>query len=118
MLILDQTWVIAEGDQETVYVDFSDILSDGESIASVATPEEQDTDDLTLANERANTAAYTDPHRLDANGDNIEVAIGKAVLFEISGQLDETGRYIIKVQITTDATAPRTLVRGVPIEVA
>ena len=106
-LYLPQTRVLSEGDEDKVRVDLTGLLASGESIASVATPEEQNTSDLTLENEAVNSATYTDPYRKDTNGDNVVVAIDKAVSFDISGQLKATGRYSIEFEITTDAATPR-----------
>ena len=103
-LYLANARVIGEGDEEKVRVDFTDWLVSGETISSVDTPAEQDTDDLTIANEAPNAATYVDPYRRDADGDLITVAIGKAVEFDVSGQLASEGKYHIEFTVTSSAS--------------
>lgn len=110
-----QRWVISEGETEHFYADFTPILASGETLASVDSVEEEDTDDLGTITGSVNAATYADPHRKDSAGDPVTVAIGKAATFSISGQSAEVGRYTLTVTVTT--SAGRVLVRRIVFDV-
>lgn len=111
-----QRWLVSEGDAETFRVDFTPILASGETLASVDSVEEEDTDDLGTITGSVNAATYEDPHRKDTNGNQVVVAVGKAAQFEVSGQLAAAGRYALTITVTT--STGRVLVRRLVFDVA
>ena len=92
---LSQRQTISQLDEEVIHVNFTSLLDDDETIASIlAEPADEDaTGDLTLSAATINTATYD-----DGSG---TVGIGKAIYFTVSGQLASRGYYAITFGITT-----------------
>lgn len=111
MITLEQLRELGEGDTEIIRVDFTPKLGSDETIATIIEePADDDqTGDLTLSAATINVAAYADETQHDTAGNDVTVAIGKAVYFSVSGQLASRGRYAITLSVTT--SDGRTLAR-------
>ena len=81
-------------------VSFDKGLDAGEVIASVSTPVETGTSDLTISNEAVSTSALT----ISGN----TVATGRAIQFKYSGQLAGV-TYVIFATVVTDSSPAQTL---------
>jgi hypothetical protein len=101
--------VCAEGDTDLGSVSFSNQLDAGETLTGTPLVVEVDTTDLTISNKTVSTAI------LEIN--EVNVPIGEAVQFKVSGMLKETGVYKLKITVTTTSTPARTLVRYVRFDV-
>lgn len=101
-----QFYSLSTGDVETPAVDFTDVLSSTETLSG-PTCSEVITSDLTISNVGVNTAVVEIFGR--------EVAVGKAVLFRVSGQV-RTQLYAVRVSVTTSSTPTRTLNRNVTFD--
>ena len=105
---LAQIPVISEGDTEVGVVDFTDKLDSSELLTGTPTVVESGTSALTLGNKQVNAATVVTEWAT--------VAIGKAVLFSVSGQFPGV-IYELIVTASTDATIARTLRRIVKFSV-
>lgn len=104
-----QQRVIPPDAVELFAVDFQDSLDSGVTLTGTVTITHIDEDgdavessDLTFANKAVNTAALTIEHR--------SVAIGQAVQFKVSGQVDNTD-YRIKISVGTTGTPAQTKIK-------
>lgn len=98
--------MLCVGDVETVGISYANWLRTGELLTGTPTVVEVNTTALTLDNKAINTAA------VEILGE--QVAIGKAVQFRVAG--GATGRtYSVTITVSTNATAPRTIVRTVDL---
>ena len=88
---LEQVPIISIDDIEIAAIDFTNLL-DGDEVIDSATVVEETTNDLTLTDAQVNIEVLEIL--------NQEVAIGKAVLYELSGQEDP--QYSVIVTIETD----------------
>lgn len=95
---LEQVPIISVDDTEIAAVDFTNLLDSDETITSVSVVEET-TNDLTITNDQVNASA------VDIL--NQEVAIGKAVLFEVEGQIDPSYSVIITIITSKGRTLNR-----------
>ena len=89
---------ISVGDTDNGGVDFTGELDSAETIAAVNSVTEVTSSDLTITGAAVNASAVT------IKGES--VAIGKAVLFTVSGQLaaggeDSAGTYRLRINFTT-----------------
>ncbi len=94
---------IGAGATRLVRVNFEYDLDSDTLLTGTPTVVEVTTTDLTLANKKVNTVAYTDTHS------GVEVAIGKAVEFTVSGGTAGT-LYRIRVTVSTASSPAETLV--------
>lgn len=94
--------VVAEGELRNAVVSFASLLDSAETLTGTPTVEEVDTADLTITNAAINTTVKV------VNGKS--VAIGKAVQFTFSGQLQSGGIYRIKVTVNTSAVPSQRLI--------
>jgi len=91
---LDQRPVISVGDIDHPRVDYTNFLDSTELLTGTPTVVEITTTDLTITTKVINTAEVRILER--------DVAIGKAVLFKVSGQKANT-EYTIRITVSTDA---------------
>ncbi len=82
-------------------VSFAGQLDSGELLTGTPLVTEETTSNLTITNKALNTAVLT--------VNDVEVAIGQAVQFLVTGQLVATGAYKIRVKCGTDATPAQTI---------
>ena len=92
----DEPIEIAEGDTYTLAgkplaLDFTSVLGSA-TISTVATPTVTPSGSLTVDGKQANAGTYTD-------ADGATVAVGKAVLFAVSGQSSGVS-YVIRFDVT------------------
>lgn len=107
-ITLSQVPLVSVGDTELCAIDYTDWLDSGETLTGTPTVVEVTTSALTLASKAVNSAAVV------ILGET--VAIGKAVLFKVSGQ-QASVTYRIRVTVsTTGGTVARTVVRDVLLE--
>lgn len=96
---LTDVWTVSAGDVDVGAIDFTDYLDSSEALASVSTPVEQTTSDLSFANVAVSNTTLTIKGR--------SVTSGKAVQFKYSGQ--QAGRsYTVLVTAVTNSTPART----------
>ena len=101
-----QFYSISPSDVEIAGVDYTDVLSTTETVSGPSVAEITTTD-LTLSNVGVNTAVTEIFGR--------EVAVGKGVLFRVSGQV-LTRSYRVRVNVTTSSTPTRSLYRDVTFD--
>lgn len=111
IILAPQEPVTVEGEVNNFAVSFADILDDDESLTGTPTVEEVTTSDLTIGDslKQVNTSVLVINEK--------SVAIGKAVQFDVSGQLVDNSPYTIKITVTTDATPAQTKIRYVRFSV-
>ena len=97
---LEQRPVISLGDTDIAKIDYTEYLDADELLTGTPTIVEVTTTDLTLTNKVVNTEEVRILER--------DVAIGKAILFKVSGQKINT-EYTIRITVSTDGG--RTAVR-------
>ena len=96
-----QRHTLSVGATRVIRVDFTSQLEEGASI-STPTAVEQVTSDLTISGVATNTGTYTD----DSSG--ATVAIGKSVLFAVSG--GSAGQtYVVLVTAVSDSSPEETI---------
>ena len=105
--ILTQQYTLSVGATRVVYIDCTRELGDA-SLTGTPTVAEQTTSDLTLGNKAVNTATYT------CGVSGRTVAVGKAMLFSVSGGAEGT-EYTVRVACDTDSTITEHLVYDVII---
>lgn len=87
------------GEEPNPVVSFSDELDSGELLATPPIVLEDTTTDLTITNKTINTSILE-----DING--VDVPIGEAVQFHITGFVSDNFPYTINITVTTDAVPP------------
>lgn len=92
---------IAVGDERNVSLNFEPMLDAGELLTGSPIVVEQTTSDLTLSNKAVNTVALVI--------DDVDVAIGEAVQYHMSGQVVANSPYTVLATATTDATPAQKL---------
>ena len=100
--------ILSVGDVDVFAIDYTPYLDASETLASVSTPVELTSTDLTFANVAVNAAAVVIK--------GVTVAIGKAVQFKVSGQQLDSGSpklYRVKVTAITNSSPARTKVVNV-----
>ncbi len=111
MAITIGTRLISKGETEIVKVSLAAVLDSAELLTGTPTVTEQTSTDLTLGNKQVNTA--------QEEIDGTTTAIGKAVLFTVSGQLTGANNpYTVHVQCDSDSTPTRTIIRAVKLKVS
>lgn len=100
---------IVVGETRNVSLNFEPMLDDGELLTGTPTVDEEVTSDLALTNKAVNTTALVI--------DDVDVAIGEAVQYSMSGQLLSGSSYTMTVTATTDATPAQTLILKVAARV-
>jgi len=97
--------VTAVGETNNFAISFVNILDEGELVIGTPTVVEETTSDLTISNKAVNTST------LIINSKT--VIAGKAVQFSVSGQLEASSPYVIKITVGTDSTPAQTKVKYV-----
>lgn len=105
----EQLYVVAQGETLTPALGFIDQLRSGELLTGTPTVAEVTSSDLTISNVGLNSGTIT--------VDGVSHAANQAVQWSISGQLAATGKYRIRVTVSTDATPAQTLVGYVLLDV-
>ena len=100
----DDVPCLAVGDVRNAKISIAAALDEGELATGTPTIAEVRTTDLTITNEAVNTSAETI--------EGVSTAIGKAILFKVSGQL-ASREYRLVVTVTTDSTPAQTRKFGV-----
>jgi hypothetical protein len=90
---LEQRPIISVGETEVAKIDYTEYLDADELLTGTPTIVEVTTTDLTLTNKAVSTEVVRVLER--------DVAIGKAVLFKVSGQKINT-EYSIRITVSTD----------------
>ena len=106
-----QIYEMSEGAIDNFAVDATDWLNEGEQLTGTPTAVEVTTSDLTISA----VAVNTKPVEQD-NGEP-DIAIGKAVVGQVEGQLEATAKYTVTVTASNDAADPRTFVGDMIIKV-
>jgi len=111
--IVDRIHTKKVSEAETFSVNCTPRLDTGELVASVVVAE-VDTADLTISNEAVSTAALDIE---DKDGNDVEVAIGKAIQYHVTATGTAETLYKIKLTLTTDSTPARVLINYVRLKV-
>ena len=111
--IVDKIHTKKVSEADTYSVNCTPRLDTGELVSSV-TVVEVDTSDLTISNEAVSTAALDIE---DADGNEVEVAIGNAIQYHINATGTADTLYKLRITLTTDSTPARTLINYVRLKV-
>ena len=109
-ITLKQRPAVSAGAVEVISIDLTPYLDPGELVASLITPVEQTTSDLTLDSEKVSDEVLS-----ILDDDNVEV--GHAVQFRVQGQLAANSPYRIRITPTTDSTPARSPVFDILLQV-